>query len=190
MRVFKVGDKVEVIGGPHQGRGTVIQTRSRSRGVFPYEVQMDATPSFPVLRFQEELKLVEPAVGNPVQVANERIAVWDCDDTLVLWDKSEFDEEDYITVSYGGHNDTILVPHQKNINLLQKFSRLGYYNIVWSQSGVGWAKAVVEHLDLGKYVDQIMMKPSFYIDDKKADHWMERVYREPDGEEVTSSGKD
>lgn len=112
-----------------------------------------------------------------------RPAFFDVDDTLVLWDTSAYPElqDTMITVSNYGY-DTTLIPHQKNINLLKKFAKLGYQVVVWSQTGADWAQAIVDELELGEYVTLVMTKPKFYIDDLDCKYWMgTRVWRDPEG---------
>jgi hypothetical protein len=103
----------------------------------------------------------------------------DVDDTLVLWDKSNYPDESYITVECYGSNST-LVPHEKNIKLLRKFAKLGYKIVVWSASGWEWAEAVVRRLELTDIVDTCMSKPRYYFDDLPCNEWMgPRIWREP-----------
>jgi len=108
-------------------------------------------------------------------------AFFDVDDTLILWNVSEYQElaDTAITVKFGGY-DTVLIPHQKNINLLKKFAKLGYDVIVWSQTGNEWAKTIVKALKLQNFVKATMSKPNFYIDDIPCSEWMgTRVWRDP-----------
>ncbi len=103
----------------------------------------------------------------------------DVDDTLVLWDISEYPETARIEVK-GANGMVELVPHQKNINTLIKFWKLGYTVNVWSASGWGWALSVVAALELSPFVNQVGCKPLYYFDDKPCEKWMgDRVYRDP-----------
>ena len=122
-------------------------------------------------------------------IKGHKVVSFDVDDTLVLWDKSDYPEEAYIDVEFSGYT-TALVPHEKNINLLKKFAKLGYTVIVWTQSGYDWGEAIVEALDLWEYVDLVMTKPSFYVDDMPAQHWIgPRIWREPSTGEETTYGQ-
>src|SRR5690554_3670238 len=112
-------------------------------------------------------------------IESERVTVVDCDDTLILWDKSEYDPESYITISAHGH-DSVVVPHEANIKLFKKFAKLGYTMIVWSQSGYAWAEAVVKALGLEDMVTLCMSKPRYYFDDIPCEEWMgPRIWRDP-----------
>lgn len=106
-------------------------------------------------------------------------AIFDVDDTLILWDKSAYPNAPTVTVSFGKHKDTVLAVHEKNVNLLKKFSRLGYQIMVFSQTGADWAKCIIDALGIEQFVDYYGTKPMFYIDDKGADSWMQRVWRDP-----------
>ena len=106
----------------------------------------------------------------------------DVDDTLVCWNISEYDETTFITIEHNGYKTT-LMPHEKNINLLKKFAKLGYTVIVHSQSGMEWAEVVVKSLGLEEYVSGIGDKPKYYMDDLPASAWMTRLWRDVDGKE-------
>ena len=45
----------------------------------------------------------------------------------------------------------------------------GHVVVVWSQGGSAWADKVVKALGLDAYVDVVMAKPSWYVDDRAAD---------------------
>ncbi len=112
----------------------------------------------------------------------------DVDDTLVLWDKSQYvgTTLDKITVNlssgdneYTPDYDTVLYVHRKNVNLLIKLAKLGYKVYVQSRSGIEWAQTIVKALKLEPYVHEIREKPMYYLDDKSADYWAQRLWREP-----------
>lgn len=109
----------------------------------------------------------------------------DCDDTLVLWDVSKYEKTATpICSEFFPPEHITLVPHQKNINLLKKFAKLGYDVIVWSQTGSDWAREVVNILGLEKYVTAYAAKPNFYLDDLPCTAWMgTQVWRDPLKEE-------
>lgn len=114
-------------------------------------------------------------------IKSDKVVMCDVDDTLVLWDKSQFDYLPKLTVKYRG-NDILLTPHQKNINLLIKLYKLGYTIIVWSGSGAKWAEVIVKALNLVPYVSICLSKPSYYIDDLEATVWCgQRIWRNLDG---------
>jgi len=110
---------------------------------------------------------------------SDRVTVVDVDDTLVLWNISEFPVERRITVDFK-NGPVDLVPHEKNINTLLKFWKLGYTINVWSASGWEWAETIVKALGLESIVTNVGSKPLYYFDDKPCESWMgPRVYRDP-----------
>jgi FMN phosphatase YigB (HAD superfamily) len=117
-------------------------------------------------------------------IQSDRTVMVDCDDTLVLWDKSEFPMEEFIEIECYG-TSAVVVPHRKNLNTLLKFHKLGYRIVVWSASGWEWAENVVKALKLEDIVDTCMSKPRYYFDDLPCQEWMgPRIWRDPkSGEE-------
>lgn len=118
-------------------------------------------------------------------IESDRVVMVDCDDTLILWDISEYSGINRVTVNCYGHK-AIVVPHEKNLKLLRKFAKLGYRIIVWSQSGWQWAEAVSKTLGIDDIVDTCMSKPRYYFDDIPCQEWMGgRIWRDPkNGAEV------
>lgn len=111
----------------------------------------------------------------------------DVDDTLLCHDLSQFPKKNRITIHCGGRTFEG-VPHQKNINTLIKFYRLGYDVYVWSKTGKSWAEAVVEKLGLGQYVTACLQKPDFLLDDRGVEEWIGvRIWRSPLGEGLEHS---
>ena len=103
----------------------------------------------------------------------------DVDDTLVLWDISEFPASEYITVQ-GVNGPVTLVPHHKNIKTLIKFWKLGYTIVVHSHSGWEWATIVVGALKLQSLVHTVKSKARYYFDDQPIESFSgPRVYRNP-----------
>lgn len=103
----------------------------------------------------------------------------DVDETLICHNLSDFHPDEYIIVNCNGREFTC-VPHQKNINLLIKFWKLGYDVYVWSKTGKSWAEAVVKQLKLEKYVTHCLSKPDYILDDKDVGTWIgPRCYRDP-----------
>lgn len=112
-------------------------------------------------------------------VKSDRIMCFDVDRTLILetyasedWSKMPLDAAEY----YCSDAEVFILPAINNIHLLLKFASQGYYIIVWSRTGAQWCQEVVDTLDLGYYVDEIMTKPLYYVDDRPADKWMNRIY--------------
>jgi hypothetical protein len=114
---------------------------------------------------------------------DRRTLYCDVDDTLLCHDLSSFPKELQVEI-YCNDRYFVGVPHQKNINLLVKFYKLGYDVYVWSKTGESWARAVVEKLELTPYVKACLSKPDFILDDRGVEDWIgTRIYRSPDGSE-------
>lgn len=59
-----------------------------------------------------------------------------------------------------------------NINILKEYNLRGFGIVVWSARGSAWAELWVAKLGLEPYVDQILAKPTHYIDDKHVTSFM------------------
>lgn len=109
-------------------------------------------------------------------VKNEMTFFVDIDETIFCW----ADKKSSKTIGVKDPNDSIVnygVPHHPHIKILKNKKTRGAHVVVWSAGGYAWAEAVVTALGLQEYVDQIMTKPSSYMDDKLATEFMgERIY--------------
>ena len=111
--------------------------------------------------------------------SNPRIWEFDTDDTLICWNLSDFHPSKHRTL-LGARGWVRLVPHEKNINLLVKLSKIGWYIRVQSGSGVEWAWSMLEQLGLEDYVDEVEAKPLGNTDDMgPGDGLAYKVFREP-----------
>ena len=121
-------------------------------------------------------------------IEENKIWQFDVDDTLISWDKSGYSAS-CITIKGPKGHDVYVQPNRKNINLLQKLAKVGWYIRVHSGSGWEWAKTVVEALGLTDYVDEVTSKPLGNTDDKgPGDGIAYNVYRDPyTGEEKKST---
>ena len=98
---------------------------------------------------------------------SEHTIAFDVDDTLIMW------EENYTQPFHGAvavtcpHDGAVTYhkPHKRHIGFLKKQYAKGYTVIVWSNSGVGWANAVIEALGIADYVDIVVSKPNKWVDD-------------------------
>lgn len=108
---------------------------------------------------------------------NWKVFCSDVDDTLAMHNLSEYPTEQRVVVEYT-HGPMVIVPNQKNINTLIKFKKLGYYVIVWSRTGSDWAEKVCEATGIDGYVDLYLTKPIFILDDRPANEWTERIWRD------------
>lgn len=117
---------------------------------------------------------------------SDHVVAFDVDDTLVMWiwDNAEREKFKNELIEVGkGNFKTLVLPNKLHIELLKRYKAKGKVVIVWSQSGNEWALEVVKALGLEEYVDFVFTKPEKYVDDLKADEWMEWVYKgKPNGE--------
>lgn len=113
------------------------------------------------------------------------IVACDVDDTLVMWPANKQIKKEWIrakTIIKIHHGLCLyeLKPHLAHIQLLRKHKAEGHTIMVWSAGGFAWAKTVVEALGLTDIVDLVISKPSIYVDDLKADEFMDHCYIKPD----------
>lgn len=100
------------------------------------------------------------------KLEKERVAFFDCDDTLILWDNEKYGGPNAETVDFG--DDTTyfpIIPHIRNIELLKKLKLQGYGIVIWSAAGAEWAEKVTKKLKLEEYTDFVMAKPEICVDD-------------------------
>ena len=119
-------------------------------------------------------------------VKTDNTVFFDVDDTLVMWDIPE-DREHEVIVFESFSYPTRLLPHLKHIELMKQFKARGHLVVVWSQGGYEWAEAVVNRLDIAKYVDIVMSKPKWIVDDLPASAWTSRSYLDLNGKRLTSA---
>jgi hypothetical protein len=115
---------------------------------------------------------------------------FDVDDTLVIWGRTGHPEAKPFNNS--GYTQW-LVPHQRHIELLKTAKFRGHKVIVWSAGGSEWAEEVVKMLELENYVDLVISKPSWYVDDLPASEFMpsfNRVYMDDYGKKVVGAVTD
>lgn len=113
-------------------------------------------------------------------IIEQEIWEFDVDDTLVMWNLSEFSPSAERVVIETSKGPTELVVNTKNVKMLQKIAKLGYYVRVHSGSGYQWAWKVCNALDLLGYVDSIETKPKGKTDDKApGDGITYLAYRDP-----------
>lgn len=115
-------------------------------------------------------------------------SVWfDVDDTLVLWSPTPEEKEKYgIDVNCPGSkilnkDGTVdeapgwverLVPHFTHVEQIKKHKARGHTVIVWSAGGWEWARAAVMALGLERYVDLVISKPEWVVDDLPVEKFM------------------
>lgn len=93
-------------------------------------------------------------------IESDRIVFFDCDDTLILWNKVDLDLP---TVIINGREFQV---HTKHLQKIHDYHVMGFTIFIWSNSGYKWAKTVAEAL---KVEDKIiaMCKPHRVFDDAK-----------------------
>lgn len=112
-------------------------------------------------------------------IKSDRLAFFDCDDTLVLWPKLAKKVATYSNrhklpwVTINGKQFRV---HKAHIQKMKDYHTLGFVIVVWSNSGHKWAETVVKKLKLGKYVSIVMSKPHRIFDDKLS---IKTVYLDP-----------
>ena len=104
-------------------------------------------------------------------IESEQVWFFDCDDTLILWDRAGTGGATYITCPYDLSEYAVGI-HGGNSQLLKEKKARGCTIVVWSQGGYKWAEAVVKHLGLEQHVDYVMSKPIGICDDLPASAWM------------------
>jgi len=99
-------------------------------------------------------------------IDNEKIVCFDIDKTLV---KPSLDGD--VVLSLYGIEGTYKIFH-KNVEQIKTHLARGWYIIVWSNNGPGWAKTVIDYLKIDQNKIQIMNKPIKIFDDEDATVWM------------------
>ncbi len=120
---------------------------------------------------------MNPFIQSYEVIDSESIGFVDVDQTLIMWGKAKKGEKViHVTCPYSGEQKT-LRPNRGNIKVLKDRYARGSYIIVWSAGGNKWADAVIKALGLKPYVNKVMSKATFFIDDKQAHEILgERVY--------------
>lgn len=110
-------------------------------------------------------------------IKRDNVAMYDCDDTLVLWRAQAeliyFPPGDVIDIPHPSltkdHNP--LVINRDAIRHMEHLYKTGTSIVVWSAAGWEWAEAVVKALKLEHMVTTVMSKPAWYIDDLPVYEW-------------------
>lgn len=104
----------------------------------------------------------------------------DVDDTLVSWARLEdLPEETHVlqTVEVELEDEkAIYQVFPENVASLKTHHQKGHTIVVWSGSGVDWARAVVKALKLEDHVDLVMCKPRWLLDDMAPAEFMPTSY--------------
>lgn len=100
----------------------------------------------------------------PFKVKDGGVYASDVDDTLIMWRIPEDYTGPLVETDLDGFKDKG-IPNLHAINHLKKMKARGYAIIVWSAGGSEWAEAVVKALELEDFVDVVMPKIDFHLDD-------------------------
>jgi len=101
------------------------------------------------------------------------IVCFDVDDTLIYWDDDKVPKDVYSSISFKFRGrDLKRSIISKHVNELRLQKESGSTIIVWSKSGVEWAKTIIQAIGLEDYVDLVMPKPDRIYDDKDPSEWM------------------
>ena len=114
-------------------------------------------------------------------------AYYDVDDTLIMRSGKVVGAMEMRT-----ERGSIWVkPHKPHIETLKELHAQGITIIVWSAGGSAHAAAAVEALGIEKYVDVVLEKPHWVVDDKAPESWMPKAwYKDPYPDEGPQPGKD
>lgn len=108
---------------------------------------------------------------------NDNVVMVDVDETLIIAEYPLDQTDGLIDI-----NGVVCLPHFKHIKLLKDFASRGHLVVVWSQGGWKWAETVVRALELSEWVDLIITKPKWHIDDLPSRAYMgDPIYIHLDG---------
>lgn len=89
-----------------------------------------------------------------------------------------FDVDETLTMFHGYEtNDFAVSINHRHVRAIKEHAHRGHKIVVWSAGGAKWAEQVVKELELEKYVDVCMAKPSWFYDDKRAEEFMPEINR-------------
>lgn len=114
-----------------------------------------------------------------IKLADKNTQYFDVDGTLVLHvDECTPEQWEHfgVRIPCGGKVEYV-VPHVVHIKLLKEFKQKGSQIVVWTQGGTDWAEAVVKFFKLEDYVDVIVQKPTFWVDDVSAGYFIPASFR-------------
>ena len=95
----------------------------------------------------------------------------DVDETLVIHNKERRKHKDNIKIG-----DCLYIPHKPHIEQIKAHSSRKHTVIVWSKGGCEWAELIVKKLKLEKYVDAVLEKPMWAIDDQVPSNYIDTYY--------------
>ncbi len=110
-------------------------------------------------------------------IESTKIVYFDVDETLITFTVHKMHDGDWyrskeFMPTPNGIEEMSTAYHVEHIALLKQFKARGHTVVVWSAGGAKWAETAIKHLNLQKYVDLVIDKPDFVIDDKASSEWM------------------
>lgn len=131
-----------------------------------------------------------------IVIPGDKIVYCDIDDTIAMWAPSQEEIEkkgvlitcpgSLIDVDNDGNKQyapswtQMIVPHKHHIEKIIKHKTRGHTVVVWSAGGYDWAAAVIRAFKLENYVDVVISKPTWIIDDLPASEFMPKNYWQKD----------
>lgn len=100
------------------------------------------------------------------KIKNSKVIAFDVDDTLVAWGFDDDYDGPLTDIIYDGFVEKAIV-NEYMVTHLKRMKRRGHSVVVWSAAGSDWAEAVIKSLKLEDYVDVVMPKLSYHMDDKR-----------------------
>lgn len=100
----------------------------------------------------------------PFKVKDGGVFACDVDDTLLMWSIPQGYSGPLVKTKLNGIEEEHR-PNLPAIEHLKKMKARGYAVIVWSAGGSDWAEEAVRALNLQDFVDVIMPKIDFHLDD-------------------------
>lgn len=126
------------------------------------------------------IKNLREITDGTVVLHSVAITYVDVDETLIFWEAKDIDADDCVievTDPYINGTRVKVVPHWRNIRLLQRKFGQGHKIVVWSAGGSEWAETIVKALKIEPFVHLILSKPTHIIDDKEMKDWgVPRIY--------------
>jgi hypothetical protein len=126
-----------------------------------------------------------------ITIKSTKILYVDVDNTLVfsLTEPNGFNASSNEMVKINGRKWWVHTPHKE---LIKDFKARGHTVIIWSAGGAEWAEMVTDALQLNDYIDLVISKPDWIIDDKPTIEWLgedRRFYKGHDGYAEKDIGK-
>lgn len=124
------------------------------------------------------LLITQAEQSKMIVVRNDNVHACDVDYTLLFPAANVKDPTKYKTVTIDGVEFVI---NMHIVYELRVAKARGQRVKLWSQGGYEWAEKVARALNLENVVDEVECKPKWYWDDKDANAFMDRCYRDLDG---------